>query len=130
MELAPIGSATVPAVASTGSSRMPAEWTPHERCLMAWPTRPELWQGQYEAATAEYAAVAQAIARFEPVLMVAAPGLGDDARRWCGPKVEVIELPIDDSWLRDSGPIFVLGPHGARTAADFRFNAWVARCLP
>ena len=81
MELAPIGSATVPAVASTRASRMPAEWTPHERCLMAWPTRPDLWHGQYEAATAEYAAVAQAIARFEPVLMVAAPGLGDDARR-------------------------------------------------
>src|SRR5215212_1382166 len=80
MDLAPIGSAKVTATTSTRSSRMPAEWTPHERCLMAWPTRPELWHGQYEAATAEYAAVAQAIARFEPVLMVAAPGSGDDAR--------------------------------------------------
>jgi agmatine deiminase len=97
---------------------------------MAWPTRPELWQGQYEAATVEYAAVAQAIARFEPVLMVAAPGLGDDARRRCGPSMEVIELPIDDSWLRDSGPIFVLGPDGARTGVDFRFNAWGERSFP
>jgi agmatine deiminase len=97
---------------------------------MAWPTRPELWHGQYEAATAEYAAVAQAIARFEPVLMVAAPGLGDDARRWCGSDVEVIELPIDDSWLRDSGPIFVLGSDGARTGIDFRFNAWGERSFP
>jgi agmatine deiminase len=130
MELAPIGSARIPAAAATRSSRMPAEWTPHERCLMAWPTRPDLWHGQYEAATAEYAAVAQAIARFEPVLMVAAPGLGDDARRWCGPNVEVIELPIDDSWLRDSGPIFVLGPDGTRTGVDFRFNAWGERSFP
>jgi agmatine deiminase len=79
VELAPIGSARAAAATSTHSTRMPAEWTPHECCLMAWPTRPELWQGQYEAATVEYAAVAQAIARFEPVLMVAAPGLGDDA---------------------------------------------------
>ena len=92
-----IESATMALAGTARSSRMPAEWTPHERCLMAWPTRPELWQGQYEAATAEYAAVAQAIARFEPVLMVAAPGLGDDARRRCGPNVEVIELPIDES---------------------------------
>ena len=130
MELAPIGSARIPAAAATRSSRMPAEWTPHERCLMAWPTRPELWHGQYEAATAEYAAVAQAIARFEPVLMVAAPGTGADARHRCGPNVEVIELPIDDSWLRDSGPIFVLGPDGARTGTDFRFNAWGERFFP
>jgi agmatine deiminase len=89
-----------------------------------------LWHGQYEAATAEYAAVAQSIARFEPVLMVAAPGLGDDARRRCGPNVEVMELPIDDSWLRDSGPIFVLGPDGARTGVDFGFNAWGERFFP
>jgi agmatine deiminase len=130
MELAPIGSASIPAMTSPHSSRMPAEWTPHERCLMAWPTRPELWHGQYEAATAEYAAVAQAIARFEPVLMVAAPGSGDAARRGCGPSVEVIELPIDDSWLRDSGPIFVLDPDGARTGIDFRFNAWGERFFP
>ena len=44
--------------------------------------------------------------------------------------VEVIELPIDDSWLRDSGPIFVLGPDGARTGVDFRFNAWGERFFP
>jgi agmatine deiminase len=130
MELAPLGAVSVPTMTSPRASRMPAEWTPHERCLMAWPTRPELWHGQYEAVTAEYAAVAQAIARFEPVLMVAAPGSGDDARRWCGPSVEVIELPIDDSWLRDSGPIFVLDPDGTRTGIDFRFNAWGERFFP
>ena len=44
--------------------------------------------------------------------------------------MEVIELPIDDSWLRDSGPIFVLGPDGARTGVDFRFNAWGERSFP
>jgi agmatine deiminase len=97
---------------------------------MAWPTRPELWHGQYESAKAEYAAVAQAIARFEPVLMVAAPGLGEDATRCCGPSVEVVELPIDDSWMRDSGPIFTVGPDGARAGVDFRFNAWGERFFP
>ena len=33
-------------------------------------------------------------------------------------------LPLDDSWLRDSGPIVVLGPEGRRPGIDFRFNAW------
>jgi agmatine deiminase len=130
MEIVTMGSTTVPAEASARRYRMPAEWTLHERCLMAWPTRPELWPGQFEAAKAEYAAVAKAIARFEPVLMVAAPGSGDDASQQCGPNVDVIELPIDDSWLRDSGPIFALDADGARVGVDFRFNAWGERFYP
>ena len=129
MELAPIGSATVPTMASTRSSRMPAEWTPHERCLMAWPTRPELWHGQYEAATAEYAAVAQAIARFEPVLMVAAPGWattpasGAD-RMWrsssCRSTTPGCATPgRSSSWFRRRPD-----------RIDFRFNAWGERSFP
>ncbi len=127
----------IPTASRSGASadaapawRMPAEWAPHERCLMAWPTRRELWGDQFEPAKEEYAAVARAIARFEPVLMAALPGSGDEARARCGPNVEVVELPLDDSWLRDSGPIFVLGPNGERAGVDFRFNAWGERFHP
>ncbi len=112
--------------------RMPAEWAPHERCLMAWPVaqRTELWGPMYEAALAEFAGVARAIARFEPVLMVAAPGAGAQARAACGAAVEVVELPIDDSWMRDSGPIFCLDDTGARHGVTFRFNSWGEKFLP
>lgn len=96
--------------------RMPAEWTEHERCLMAWPTRHDLWGAVLAQAKQEYAQVARAIAEFEPVTMVAPPGHGDDARALCGDGIEVIELPLDDSWFRDSGPIFLLGPDGRRAA--------------
>ncbi|WP_424568349.1 agmatine deiminase family protein [Streptomyces sp. CH-036] len=27
----------------TAPFRMPAEWSEHEGCLMAWPTRTDLW---------------------------------------------------------------------------------------
>ena len=37
--------------------RMPAEWAPHVGCLMAWPSRPELWGGRLEDAARDYAAV-------------------------------------------------------------------------
>ncbi|WP_406195036.1 agmatine deiminase family protein [Kitasatospora sp. NBC_01560] len=104
--------------------RMPAEWTEHEGCLMAWPTRAELWGETLDEARREYAGVARAISAFEPVTMVACPGQGEEARALCGDGVEVVELPIDDSWFRDSGPIFVLGPDGERAGVDFRFNAW------
>jgi len=110
--------------------RMPAEWTEHERCLMAWPTRAELWGDALEEARSEYAQVARAIAGFEPVTMVACPGQGADAAARCGEGVEVLELPIDDSWFRDSGPIFVTGPDGERAGVDFRFNSWGEKHFP
>ncbi len=109
---------------------MPAEWSPHERCLMAWPARSELWHGHFDRARAEYAATANAIAAFEPVTMVAAPGQGDQVRAACTSAVEVVEIPIDDSWLRDSGPIFVVDGNGNRAGVDFRFNSWGERFLP
>jgi agmatine deiminase len=39
-------------------------------------------------------------------------------------------MPIDDSWLRDSGPIFVTRPDGTRAITDFVFNSWGGKYLP
>ncbi|MCX5387016.1 agmatine/peptidylarginine deiminase [Streptomyces sp. NBC_00083] len=110
--------------------RMPAEWTEHERCLMAWPTRSDLWGAALAQAKQEYAQVARAIAEFEPVTMVAPPGHGGEARTRCGEGVDVIELPLDDSWFRDSAPIFVRDTEGRRAGVDFRFNAWGGKHHP
>jgi agmatine deiminase len=109
---------------------MPAEWVRHERTLMAWPARVELWGEGMAAAKRDYAAIARAIAAFEPVLMVAPLGARAEVMGACGRGVEVVELPIDDSWIRDSGPIFVTGAGGRRAGVDFRFNGWGERFLP
>jgi agmatine deiminase len=106
------------------SFRMPAEWAPHERTLMAWPARADMWGEHFEAAKAVHAEVANAIAAFEPVTMVAHPSQRKQARAACGDGVTVSEIPIDDSWMRDSGPIFVLDGAGGRAGVDFGFNAW------
>jgi agmatine deiminase len=104
--------------------RLPAEWEPHERTLMGWPCRAELWGPTIGQARADYAEVANAIAAFEPVTMIANPGAdAAQARAACTSAVEVVELPLDDSWLRDCGPIYVW--HGdERVAVHFAFNAW------
>ncbi|HZD18017.1 MAG TPA: agmatine deiminase family protein, partial [Actinomycetota bacterium] len=49
---------------------MPAEWEPHEACLMEWPTvtRRDFWGKRFEEAKHDYAAVAKAVASFEPVV--------------------------------------------------------------
>jgi agmatine deiminase len=109
---------------------MPAEWSPHERTLIAWPARRALWGDRYDDACAVHAAVARAVAEHEPVTMVAAPADVDAARRACGPVVEVVPIPIDDSWIRDSGPIGVVGPGGERAAVDFAFNGWGDKFRP
>jgi agmatine deiminase len=109
---------------------MPAEWAAHDRTLMAWPARTEMWEEHFGAAKADYAEVANAIAAFEPVLMVADPSQGDEARAACGAAVEVVEIPIDDSWMRDSGPVFVLDGAGRRAGVDFGFNAWGEKFRP
>jgi agmatine deiminase len=110
--------------------RMPAEWSPHERTLLAWPVRRNLWGPHYDRACAAHAAVARAVVVHEPVTMVAAPTDAAAARLACGPGVEVVALPIDDSWIRDSGPIGVLGPRGERAVVDFVFNGWGDKFRP
>ena len=113
--------------------RMPAEWEPHERCIMGWPTElrvGSVWGEQFLLAKAGYAAVAHAIAPFEPVLMLARPGEGGVARSYCGSDIEVVEMPIDDSWLRDSGPIFITHADGTRALTDFIFNSWGEKYVP
>ncbi len=111
---------------------MPAEWEPHERTLMGWPCRAELWGETMDRARADYAAVANAVAAFEPVTMIANPGADAAlARAACTAAVEIVELPLDDSWLRDCGPIYVVDDDRAsRTAVHFGFNAWGEKFPP
>ena len=111
---------------------MPAEWAPHQACLMEWPTqtRASLWGELLDEAKRDYAAVARAIAAFEPVIMVADPAQADEARDHCGSGIEILPVPIDDSWMRDNGPIFVADPQGRLALVHFRFNSWGERYLP
>jgi agmatine deiminase len=111
-------------------TRLPAEWEPHERTAMCWPARSDMWGERYADAEVAHAEVANAIARFEPVTMLAAPRTAERAAARCGPNVEVIEQVIDDSWFRDSGPIYVLDDAGDRVATDWRFNSWGDKFLP
>ncbi|MGO9820204.1 MAG: agmatine/peptidylarginine deiminase [Solirubrobacteraceae bacterium] len=111
--------------------RTPAEWEPHERTLMGWPCRVELWGETMQQARSDYAAVANAVAAFEPVTMIA--NAGEDAalaRAACSDNVEIVELALDDSWLRDCGPIYTYGDDGGRVAVHFRFNAWGEKFPP
>src|SRR3979490_2820051 len=53
---------------------VPSRTAEHARTFVSWPCREELWGGLLDEAEAEYAAVVEAIARHEPVTVIAAPG--------------------------------------------------------
>ena len=111
--------------------RMPAETAPHERTWMAFP-RAGLTLGD-DAASAEEAygawtAVAHAVAEFEPVAMVVDPTERERARRMLGGGIEQLEAPLDEFWMRDIGPTFVVDDDrpGVLGAVDWTFNGWGA----
>ena len=88
--------------------RMPAEWQRHERTLMCWPCREYSWGHTLEQGRREFASVANAIAAFEPVTMLAKTAeQAAQARGMLAGNVDVVVRPIDGSWLRDNGPLFV-----------------------
>ncbi len=109
---------------------MPAEFAPHQATWMSWPTSRSLWDDHLDAARDEWAATARAVAAFEPVVMVCGPGENGDVRRRCGDGVEPLEMPIDDCWLRDNGPIFVRNERGEIALVHFGFNSWGEKYLP
>ena len=121
----PPGDASNLVVPADAGYRMPPETAPHERTLISWPCRQELWGSALDDAKREYAGVAKAVSTFETVTVVAssAPD-AEEARQAIGDEVEVIEIPLDDSWVRDNGPTFVVGGPKGRLGVHFGFNAW------
>ena len=108
---------------------MPGEWTVHTCCWIAWPCREGMWANS--AATQHaYAEVANAISRFEPVKMLVPPRKLDAARAQLDAGVEIVEMPIDDSWTRDSGPNFLVNGDGELAGSTWQFNAWGNKYQP
>ncbi|MER7753468.1 agmatine deiminase family protein [Kitasatospora sp. NPDC097643] len=121
------GSTAAGSATATGAApavrAMPAESGPHTRTFMAWPALEEVWGDQLPGVRQDIAGLAQAVAGFEPVVLMARPDQADQARQACGSSVEVLDLMVDDLWARDTGPTFVTGPQGL-TGIDLNFNGW------
>lgn len=110
--------------------RMPAEFSPHEQTVMCWPARENLYGDRFAEAEEAHALVASEIARYEKVTVLADRRFIERASRIEGPNVSVVEIPLDDAWFRDSGPIYVLDDERHRVALDFTFNGWGGKFAP
>lgn len=110
---------------------MPAEWWPHERTWMAFPPPNATFDDERSLAEAReaWARVANTLVAYEPVTMLVGPRQRATAEQLLHPKVELLEVPLDDAWVRDSGPSFVhdaSSPTGV-AAVDWVFNGWGAQ---
>lgn len=104
---------------------MPLESEPHERTFMQWPVSLDVYApGELRRVQASIARIANTIAQYEPVVMLAAGPGAASARRALSGEVDIWEIPTDDLWCRDSGPTFVRDQNGGLAVAHLRFNGW------
>ncbi len=111
------------------TTRMPAEGDRHERLWLAWPTAGyTLGETAEDAEEARrtWAAVANAAAGFEPVSVVVHPRDVAVAPRYLDASIELHVRDIDDAWIRDTGPTFVL-EDGVLGAVTWLFKGWGAQ---
>ena len=109
---------------------MPPEWEPHERTWMAFPppnaTFGDEGSDSLIAARIAWADVANTIARYEPVTLIANVDQGAAAASLTGAGVTVVERALDDAWMRDIGPTFTVADQRLG-AVDWVFNGWGAQ---
>lgn len=109
--------------------RFPAEWEKHERTWVAFPHAGYTLgdtEREQTAARQTWANVANAASEFEKVSCVINPGDEQNARKFLSSEIELVEIPIDDAWIRDAGPSFVVDK-GELKAVNWVFNGWGAQ---
>ena len=110
---------------------MPPEWHPHECCWMQWPTdsfptnaTPSWSHFDLDKGRIAWANVANSISKFEKLLMIVNPSDLKSATKLLNSNIEILELPINDAWCRDSGAIFLLNEKNQLGGVDSDFNCW------
>ena len=117
--------------------RMPAEWEPHAGTWLAWPHKSASWPGKLERIPAIWVEMVRALAPGEMVHILvneAAPAAVVRAllmRAGVPPeRVQLHDIPTDDAWIRDHGPIFITGRGGELALVDWKYNAWGGKYPP
>jgi agmatine/peptidylarginine deiminase len=107
---------------------LPAEWAPQDAVQLTWPRADGDFSRWFDAVERNFIAIAIAIARYERLLIACAGDaralhkrlvkVGVPERR-----LRVYEVPSNDVWARDHGPITVFR-NKQPVHLDFTFNGW------
>lgn len=107
--------------------QMPIEGHRQDRLWLAWPTTGYTLgetEAEAEEARTTWASVANAASEFQPVTVVVNPGDEAVAKRYLSASITLLSAPLNDAWMRDIGPSFVIGDDGKLGAVNFVFNGW------
>jgi agmatine deiminase len=107
--------------------RAPEESSPHERTFMQWPSSIEVYKyaEDLQAVQEKIALIADTIAGFEPVVLLADGSLHDEIREWISSaNIELWDIATEDLWCRDAGPVFLKNTNNELAAVNLNFNGW------
>ncbi len=99
-----------PVAKAPAERRVPAEWEPQEAIWLQWPGE---WEKTYEEAFAAFSCI---IIQYEKLhVLYQSPQTLHQARAallsaGCNPDHDLItwhDIPNDNAWMRDNGPVFV-----------------------
>ncbi len=115
------------------SRRMPAEWEPQSAVLLAWPDEATDWIDNLSEVQACVADFAYELSHEQAVIMVARDAqaaraelltAGSASPQLLQENLFCYEMPINDTWCRDFGPISLIGAEGKPLLLDWIFNGW------
>lgn len=107
--------------------RLPAEWEKQDAVLLAWPHELTDWADQLDDARQTFCEIVRTISRFEAVLLIV-PNKDSALHQLKAAainlkQIHLYELPCNDTWARDFGPLTVQTKQGLHLL-DFTFNGW------
>lgn len=119
---------------------MPAEWEPHKATWLAWPHNPETWPGKVKRIPPLWMQMIKPLHLHEEVHLLVNDQATEDQvrmalRRWDieskpdSGNIFFHQIPTDDCWMRDAGPVFVKNDSGLALVKS-KFNKWGEKYPP
>lgn len=105
--------------------RLPAEWEPQSAVQLTFPHKNSDWEPLMDRVVPCFVEIAEAISRFQKVLVVCHDAAEAKAYLSNIPEERLIlvEVPSNDTWARDHGAI-TIEEDDELTILDFIFNGW------
>lgn len=114
--------------------RWPAEWESHAATWIAWPHNRDTWPRRFASIATCFARIVRTLSEYEPVRVLAGgETVRQNAEAMIGDlsNVTLCDIPTNDAWIRDYGPMFLQGaPPNDLLVVDWRFNSWGGKYPP
>ena len=105
---------------------VPPEEAPHARTFMMWPTSRRVYDDPVflDMTQQAIADIANTISDFEPVTLLAPGDHHAVVHKMVSQQVELWDVPTEDLWCRDAGPLFAWLGEGRLAVSHIQFNGW------